>query len=100
MYVESGKSARGTVRSPKPTTLLVFGVAVSLLDFAVLYAAADREGVLHVSEGIVYLITTVSFRRYSVTPSLCMLQRNIMTGFVQSRLVTLSSILGPSSRCS
>jgi hypothetical protein len=35
-----------------PTTLLVFGVAVSLVDFATLYAAAAREGVLHVSEGI------------------------------------------------
>jgi hypothetical protein len=35
-----------------PTTLLVFGIAVSLVDFAALYAAAAREGVLHVSEGI------------------------------------------------
>ena len=35
-----------------PTTLLVFGVAVSLVDLAALYAAAAREGVLHVSEGI------------------------------------------------
>lgn len=35
-----------------PTTLLSFGVAFSLLDFAALYAAAAREGVLHISEGI------------------------------------------------
>lgn len=34
------------------TTLLTFGIAFSLLDFAALYAAADREGVLHISEGI------------------------------------------------
>lgn len=35
-----------------PTILLAFGVAVSLIDFAALYLAAAREGVLHVSEGI------------------------------------------------
>lgn len=35
-----------------PTTLLAFGIALSLLDFAALYAAAAREGVLHISEGI------------------------------------------------
>lgn len=35
-----------------PTTLLAFGIAVSLVDFLVLYAVAAKEGVLHVSEGI------------------------------------------------
>lgn len=35
-----------------PTTLLTFGICLSLLDFAALYAASAREGVLHVSAGI------------------------------------------------
>jgi hypothetical protein len=33
-------------------TLLVFGVAVSLIDFVALYAAASREGVLRINQGI------------------------------------------------
>ncbi len=35
-----------------PTTLLAFGIAFALVDFAALYGAAAREGVLHVSQGI------------------------------------------------
>jgi hypothetical protein len=35
-----------------PTTLLVFGIVLSLVDFLALYAAAAKEGVLHISEGI------------------------------------------------
>ena len=35
-----------------PMTLLVFGVAVSLIDFVALYAAAAQEGVLHINQGI------------------------------------------------
>jgi riboflavin transporter FmnP len=35
-----------------PMTLLAFGITLSLLDFAALYAASAREGVLHISEGI------------------------------------------------
>jgi len=34
------------------TTLLAFGIAISLVDFAALYLAAVREGVLHVPAGI------------------------------------------------
>jgi hypothetical protein len=33
-------------------TLLALGIAVSLVDFLVLYGAASKEGVLHVSDGI------------------------------------------------
>ena len=35
-----------------PTTLLVFGIAVSIVDFIVLYVAAARDGVLHLSQGV------------------------------------------------
>lgn len=35
-----------------PMTLLAFSIAFSLVDFAALYSAAAREGVLHISEGI------------------------------------------------
>lgn len=35
-----------------PTTLLVLGIAISVVDFVTLYAAAASEGVLYVSEGI------------------------------------------------
>lgn len=35
-----------------PMTLLAFGVAVSLIDFIALYAAAAKEGVLHINQGI------------------------------------------------
>lgn len=35
-----------------PAMLLAFGVAVSLVDFAALYFAAAREGVLHINQGI------------------------------------------------
>lgn len=35
-----------------PTTLLAFGIALSLVDSLALYAAAAKEGVLHVSKGI------------------------------------------------
>jgi hypothetical protein len=35
-----------------PTTLLAAGIALSLVDFLALYAAAAKEGVLHVSQGI------------------------------------------------
>jgi riboflavin transporter FmnP len=38
--------------SRSPTTLLIFGISLSLLDFAALYAASTKEGVLHVSGGI------------------------------------------------
>jgi hypothetical protein len=33
-------------------TLLIFGVVVSLIDFVALYAAAAREGVLHINQGV------------------------------------------------
>ena len=35
-----------------PATLLALGIALALLDFAALYSAAAREGVLHISKGI------------------------------------------------
>lgn len=35
-----------------PTTLLVLGVAISVIDFTALYAAAAKEGVLHISQGV------------------------------------------------
>lgn len=35
-----------------PTTLLGFGITVSVVDFLALYATAAREGTLHVSQGI------------------------------------------------
>jgi hypothetical protein len=35
-----------------PTTLLAFGIAISLLDFVAIYIVAANEGVLHVSQGI------------------------------------------------
>jgi hypothetical protein len=35
-----------------PTTLLVFGIVLSFLDFSVLYVAAAKEGVLHINGGI------------------------------------------------
>jgi riboflavin transporter FmnP len=34
-----------------PTTLLVLGITLSLIDFVAVYAAAVRDGVLHISEG-------------------------------------------------
>jgi riboflavin transporter FmnP len=36
----------------EPTTLLAFGVGLSLFDFATLYMAAATEGVLHIRRGI------------------------------------------------
>lgn len=35
-----------------PTTLLAFGIALSFLDSLALYAAAAKEGVLHVNQGV------------------------------------------------
>jgi hypothetical protein len=35
-----------------PTTLLGIGIALSLVDFVAIYAAAKRDGVLHISQGI------------------------------------------------
>lgn len=35
-----------------PTALLGFGILLSLIDFSLLYVAADKEGVLHINEGI------------------------------------------------
>lgn len=35
-----------------PMMLLAFGVIVSLADFALLYCAASREGVLHIDQGV------------------------------------------------
>ena len=35
-----------------PLTLLSVGIVLSVLDFAVLYGAATKEGVLHVSQGV------------------------------------------------
>jgi hypothetical protein len=35
-----------------PATLLTFGIALSLVDFVALYAAAANEGVLYVSQGV------------------------------------------------
>src|SRR6266566_2355358 len=35
-----------------PTTLLGIGIALSLVDFLAIYAAAARDGVLHISQGI------------------------------------------------